>query len=467
MEPWRRFIELENFLEEFTFNQDKYNINKGSFPDVCPKHCHCYKYQEFRSFYAKVKCFKRGLNQLPDWEIDPRVIDFSNNSIKRIPEGKFSKFNNLSMLLLNNNQIKNLREHTFDGLFNLKHLSLKHNKIRKIEDYSFNELKKLRTLSIGYNEIKEIKRHTFYLLDNLEHLYLEHNQIKRIEKFSFNGLNKLKLLSLHNNEIEKIEPLSSDGLNYLTFLSLYNNSIRSLDEHSFDGLRRLQNLYLMDNKISYIHKRAFKHLHSLEGLFLSNNEISFISPTTFHSLWSLELLHLTNNNITTISYRWFSKFNTLHDLWLDENPVVCDCSFFLNINESGKRNPNLKTVKEFKTPECFTKERYDNLTDCKVSPEIGIEPRDSEVSVGKKIRLNCEAIGIPEPNITWSFNGEPLQLDNRKQISSSGTLQIKNILNNDEGKYQCNATNTEGTVLSKQITLTIKEKEVLNGSTDE
>ena len=75
VEPWRRFIELENFLEDFIFNQfDKNNINKGSFSDVCPKHCHCYKYQEFRSFYAKVKCFKRGLNQLPDWEIDPRVM---------------------------------------------------------------------------------------------------------------------------------------------------------------------------------------------------------------------------------------------------------------------------------------------------------------------------------------------------------------------------------------------------------
>ena len=36
---------------------------------------------------------------------------------------------------------------------------------------------------------------------------------------------------------------------------------------------------------------------------------------------------------------------------------------------------------------------------------MGIEPRDSEVLVGGKIRLNCEAIGIPEPNITWSFNG--------------------------------------------------------------
>ena len=75
MEPWRRFIELENFLEEFTFNQfDKNNINEGSFSDVCPKNCHCYKYQEYYSFYAKVKCFKRGLNQLPDWEIDPRVM---------------------------------------------------------------------------------------------------------------------------------------------------------------------------------------------------------------------------------------------------------------------------------------------------------------------------------------------------------------------------------------------------------
>ena len=30
---------------------------------------------------------------------------------------------------------------------------------------------------------------------------------------------------------------------------------------------------------------------------------------------------------------------------------------------------------------------------------------------------------------------------------------------NNTGQYQCNATNTEGTVLSKQITLTVKEEE--------
>ena len=39
------------------------------------------------------------------------------------------------------------------------------------------------------------------------------------------------------------------------------------------------------------------------------------------------------------------------------------------------------------------------------SPQIVIEPRDSEVFVGKKIRLNCEAIGRPTPIITWTFNG--------------------------------------------------------------
>ena len=72
---------------------------------------------------------------------------------------------------------------------------------------------------------------------------------------------------------------------------------------------------------------------------------------------------------TRLTSCWLIFYNFIYNFqsnrWLDENPVVCECSFFLSINESGKRNPNLKTVKEFKTPECFTKERYDNLTDCK------------------------------------------------------------------------------------------------------
>ena len=69
-------LNLNNFLKTILdpFHQsDNNNFNKGRFPDVCPKHCNCYKYQR-DSNYAKVKCFKRGLNQLPDWEIYPRIL---------------------------------------------------------------------------------------------------------------------------------------------------------------------------------------------------------------------------------------------------------------------------------------------------------------------------------------------------------------------------------------------------------
>ena len=56
----------------------------------------------------------------------------------------------------------------------------------------------------------------------------------------------------------------------------------------------------------------------------------------------------------------------------------------------------------FQNKHCFKKVLYIFFL---VLPQIGIEPRDSEASVGEKIRLSCEAIGRPTPNITWNFNG--------------------------------------------------------------
>lgn len=49
-------------------------------------------------------------------------------------------------------------------------------------------------------------------------------------------------------------------------------------------------------------------------------------------------------------------------------------------------------------------------------PEIIIEPGHKTVSVGDQLRLACEAIGVPEPSITWAKDDISLELGERIQV---------------------------------------------------
>lgn len=61
--------------------------------------------------------------------------------------------------------------------------------------------------------------------------------------------------------------------------------------------------------------------------------------------------------------------------------------------------------------------------------------------------MHCSASGTPEPQISWSFNGHPLQ-DNTERVHmfENGTLVIYNPIEEDEGTYICEATNYLGSI---------------------
>lgn len=63
------------------------------------------------------------------------------------------------------------------------------------------------------------------------------------------------------------------------------------------------------------------------------------------------------------------------------------------------------------------------------------------------IIMHCVASGVPQPQIAWSFNDQPLH-DNteRVQILDNGTLVIHNPIEEDEGNYKCEATNYLGSI---------------------
>lgn len=49
-------------------------------------------------------------------------------------------------------------------------------------------------------------------------------------------------------------------------------------------------------------------------------------------------------------------------------------------------------------------------------PEIIVEPGHKTVSVGEQLRLACQAVGVPEPSITWAKDDINLDLGQRVQV---------------------------------------------------
>ncbi|XP_052449660.1 neural cell adhesion molecule L1.1 isoform X1 [Carassius gibelio] len=76
-------------------------------------------------------------------------------------------------------------------------------------------------------------------------------------------------------------------------------------------------------------------------------------------------------------------------------------------------------------------------------------PENHLYAPGETVRLDCQAEGIPTPNITWSINGAPIagtDPDPRRHVSS-GTLILTDVQYSDTAVYQCEATNKHGNIL--------------------
>ncbi|MBZ3878898.1 Contactin-5, partial [Sciurus carolinensis] len=85
-------------------------------------------------------------------------------------------------------------------------------------------------------------------------------------------------------------------------------------------------------------------------------------------------------------------------------------------------------------------------------PDDIIFPTDSDE---KKVALNCEVRSNPVPSYRWLRNGTEIDLESDYRYSLiDGTFIINNPNEaKDSGHYQCLATNTFGSILSREATL--------------
>lgn len=65
---------------------------------------------------------------------------------------------------------------------------------------------------------------------------------------------------------------------------------------------------------------------------------------------------------------------------------------------------------------------------------------------GATVELPCDAVAVPNPNITWYRNTLPInpETDNRFKIEEDNSLVVKTLRVEDSGMYQCWASNDAG-----------------------
>ena len=78
--------------------------------------------------------------------------------------------------------------------------------------------------------------------------------------------------------------------------------------------------------------------------------------------------------------------------------------------------------------------------------------------LGKQVELTCGATGIPSPLLTWErTNGT---LPENAEVTSAGSLVIKDVKESDKGTYKCIGQNPAGTAQAITLVL-VKSKFVV------
>ncbi|CAM4497170.1 unnamed protein product [Leuciscus chuanchicus] len=98
-------------------------------------------------------------------------------------------------------------------------------------------------------------------------------------------------------------------------------------------------------------------------------------------------------------------------------------------------------------------------------PNIDMGPQLKVVERSRTATMLCAASGTPDPEITWFKDYLPIDTHTHgriKQLRSGGTpirgaLQIDQSEETDQGKYECVATNSEGTRYSTPANLYVRE----------
>lgn len=282
-------------------------------------------------------------------------------------------------------------------------------------------------------------------------------------------------LSLSANKIKLLKSKSFINVTQVNSLWLAHNEIVTIERDTLAPLIQLRNLDISYNKITNFPWEDLQNLTALQLLKMNNNEMVNLPKDAFSTLVDLRSLRINNNKFTTIVQGTFSTLSSLSHLQIFNNPFSCSCPLeWLKdwITTTKITVPETNNI-VCESPDHLKGTMVTNMPklSCKApTVTISYQPdlESTELSEGTTVVLNCEAQGIPLPQLVWEVtaanqnyqfplpsngvsNGMPI---NDKTTSSqflifqNGSLIIPRMSKKVDGNYSCSATNNMGRVQS-------------------
>ncbi|XP_014670211.1 PREDICTED: leucine-rich repeat and fibronectin type-III domain-containing protein 5-like [Priapulus caudatus] len=391
-----------------------------------------------------------------------RVLDLSHNRLDVINAGLFAGLVNLEELRLHGNGIYTFHHQSLD-IPNLRSLNLARNRLTSVDEVAFHKLQRLAELRLSGNFVSRLPNNVFKLQPSLETLSVDNNKLSRIEKDAFRGLRRLAHLDVSHNNLRFLHPGTFEDNHALSSLDLSGNPLREIAAGTFHGLN-LRTLRLCELPLlATVENNTFSDLRVLEELRLTNNEnLMFVSPAAFSNVPQLQRLFLHGNQLRAVNREIVARLPSLRLLTLYDNALRCDCNIYWLRREIEYRELNVTIGNISGTactqPSVIPVERL-NLGGVprKCAPTIvPLFNASRRGTLGETFRANCKAVGVPTPEMHWTFPHPPDTAatagGSERVLHEDGYLIVKYLQLYDKGDYRCVATNRVG---SDAVTLSL------------